>query len=112
MEKARFNDLMIRYPNWISEGTEIQRYTFFDGHYTHRGVLEVPSEDAHYRLEYDEVDRELKIEFAATGKRYLVSEELEEGYPILTFTPIDNSGDEKIVLVPKSLKVHTPVTGE
>lgn len=98
MEKSRFNELMVQHPNWVTQGDQDEVFTFFDGHYTHGSSEFTPKESDRYRLEDD--GETLKIEFAATGKRYLLNESSSEGFPVLELMPIDSSGDEYIALIP------------
>ncbi len=103
METKRFNDLMLRYPNWISEGPDNQVYTFFGQHYTRYDENKLVNEEDGYWLEQS--DDALIIELEGSGKRYTITERWENETPILEFTPVDSSGNESFSLVPKNLKV-------
>lgn len=106
MEKSRFDDLMRRYTNWVSDEADNEVYTFFDGLYTHKDAVGHPIESGTYITEYDEVDREMKIELSTSGNRYLVQGFMDGNAPILQLNPIDHSGDRIIRIVPKVYAVH------
>jgi hypothetical protein len=100
MEKGRFNDLMLRFPNWMSEGADAQVYTFFGEHYSRSVNGMMDQELGDYWLE--DTGQELIIELEDTGKRYAITEQLDGDVPRLLFTPADASGTEVLFLIPKN----------
>ena len=99
MEKSRFDELMRQHPNWVNRENIHEVFTFFDGLYTHKGGVKTEDEQDHYRLEENE--NGLKIELAASGKRYVINEDRRGQLPEIQLFPRDESGDEVLFLVPK-----------